>query len=62
MSIGTMRLISCLPFQVDTNYLDRKYCVFPVLLIDFPRLPLLVVDPATMSADASVGLSDTALN
>lgn len=57
-----MRLISCLPFQVDTNYLDRKYCVFPVLLIDFPRLPLLVVDPVTMLADALVDLSDTALN
>lgn len=57
-----MRLISFLPFQVDTNYLDRKYCVFPVLLIDFPRLPLLVVDPVTMLADALVDLLDTALN
>lgn len=56
-----MRLISFLPFQVDTNYLDRKYCVFPVLF-DFPRLPLLVVDPVTMLADALVDLSDTALN
>lgn len=61
MSIGTMRLISCLPFQVDTNHLDRKYCVFPVLF-DFPRLPLLAVDPVTMLADALVDLSDTALN
>lgn len=62
MSKGITMYIVYVPYQVDTNHLDLKYCVFPVLLIDFPRLPLPVVDPVTMSAADPVDLSDTPLN